>query len=205
MRDRLTSTCTEPGSAGRLPRMGPRRSRSRTAGFTFIEMILVVAILGILYAVGAVSFQGMMPKYRLRTTARRLGSTIEHTRLTAVSRGQWMGIHYNLTPRTDEEPYYQIIPAAPADYPNQPIEERQFLPKEPIEVGIRIARVLLADNHAVESGTINVLFSPMGNSGSHIVVFEDDAGRILSLKMNAISGMIDFVEGEEARFQHFEE
>ena len=68
-----------------------------------------------------------------------------------------------------------------------------------------MARVLLAGNQVIDRGTINVLFSPMGTSGSHIVVFENDSGRALSMKLNSITGGIDFLEGPDVTFQHFEE
>jgi hypothetical protein len=144
-----------------------------------------------------------MPKYKLRTAARYLGTTIEQVRLGAIQRGAWMGIHYALTPtEADTKPYYQIIPAAPEDCPDQPIEQRRFLSKQYLDV--RIARVLVAGNRAVETGSINVLFSPMGNSGSHIVVLEGPDGRFISMKMSSITGTIEFSETAEASFQHFE-
>jgi prepilin-type N-terminal cleavage/methylation domain-containing protein len=184
-----------------------RTRRFAADGFTFFEVMVVIVILGLLFSIGAVSLTPLVPKYRLRSSLRELGSTLEHVRLMAISRGLWMGVHYVLTPGPTEKStsYYQIIPPAPDDDPDQPVENREYLSKQYLPTGVHIARVLLAGNQVVDRGAINVLFSPMGNSGSHIVVLEDDANRGLSLKLNAITGGIDFIEGAGATFQHFEE
>ena len=184
-----------------------RDSRLARNGFTFFEIMLVVVILGILFSIGAISLTPLVPKYRLRTAARELGSTIEFVRLTAVSRGLWMGVHYVPTPGPGEKdrPYYQIIPPPPDDFPEQPIEDRELLTKQYLPEGVQIAKVILAGNQIVDRGSINVLFSPMGNAGSHIVVLEGQNDRFVSLKLNSITGSIDFIEGSNVTFQHFEE
>ena len=45
----------------------------------------------------------------------------------------------------------------------------------------------------------------MGNAGSHIVVLEGEDDRVMSIKMNCITGLIDFIETGNAEFRHFED
>lgn len=181
--------------------------KSRSAGFTFFEIMVVIVVLGLIFSLGAVSLTPLVPKYRLRSAIRELGSMVEHVRLTAVSRGVWMGIHYVLTPGPTEKstPYYQIIPPAPDDAPDEPVESRAFLNKQYLPTGVHIGRVVLSGNQVIDHGAINILFSPMGNAGSHVVILENDSGRLVSLKLNSITGGIDFGEGSNVTFQHFEE
>ncbi|HVR74973.1 MAG TPA: prepilin-type N-terminal cleavage/methylation domain-containing protein [Planctomycetota bacterium] len=184
------------------------RARRPDSGFTFFELVVVVAIIGTLFAIGIPSLRGLTPKYRLRTGARELGTTLEQLRLAAMTRGLWMGVRYVITPGArdgSEASHYRAIPPAPEDFPDQPVEDRELLEKHGLPTGVRIAKVILAGNQVIDSGSINVLFSPMGNAGSHVVVFEGSEGRILSLKMNCITGAIDFIDGHEAGFQHFAE
>jgi len=175
----------------------------RGAGFTLFEIIIVVLLIGILLAGGAVSMQGAIPKYRLRSAARGVATTIEHTRLMSVTRGAWLGIRYVLTPGSRDSsslPYYQVIPPPPDDNPDLPPEDREGLSKQELPHGVRIAQVILGGNQRVDRGSVNVLFSPMGNSGSHIVVLQGEGDRVLSVKLNAITGLMDFVEGPPIEF-----
>ena len=194
---RSTIATRSPGFRGR-----------RSAGFTFLELIIVLAIVSLLFAIGVPSLRGLTPRYRLRSAARSLGSTLEQVRLSAMGRGLWMGMHYVITPgsRDDSEgSYYQVIPPAPEDFPDQPVADRQLLEKQELSAGTRIARVILSGNQVIDRGSINVLFSPMGNAGSHIVVLEETEGRVFSLKMSCITGVIEFIEGGDVAFQHFAE
>lgn len=180
----------------------------RQAGFTFIELILVMAVIGILFSISLMSLKGMTPKYRLRSAARGLGSTIEQTRLMAVSRAEWLGIHYVFDPpptATDAEPrpYYQII--APGEYQDQPLEERPLLSKQVLPPGVVFRHIVLASNQIIDVGTWDILFSPNGNTGSHIVEFEGHEERVLCLKFNAITGLIDFYNTAGIMFRHLED
>jgi prepilin-type N-terminal cleavage/methylation domain-containing protein len=174
-------------------------------GFTFIELILVIAIVGVLFTIAAISFRGLMPKYYLRTSARAIATLVESLRLSAVTRGVWMGIHYELTPPGDERTYHEVVPPAPEDDPDQPIEERTRIGRERTAPGVRIARVVLPNSQTVDRGPVNILFSPMGNAGSHIVVLEGEEGRLSSVKLNCITGTVEVLENVEASFQHFVE
>jgi len=181
--------------------------RAGDSGFTFLELIIVLAVISTLFAIGIPTFRGLTPKYRLRSAARALGTTLETTRLSAMGRGLWMGVHYVLTPGardTGTESYYQVIPPAPEDFPDQPLADRQLLDKQPLD-GIRIARVILPSGQIIDRGSFSVLFSPMGNAGSHIVVLEGQDGLYASLKMSCITGVIEFYETGDISFQHFAE
>ncbi len=185
----------------RTLRHGPR------AGFTFLELVLVIAVIGTLFSISIMSLKGMTPKYRLRTAARELGSTIEQVRLMAVSRGEWMGIHYVLDPvptadDAEPPPFYQVI--APAEYPHQPMDERPRMSKKELPANVRFRHLLLSSNQSIEGGSWDVLFSPSGNTGSHIVALEGEEERVKYLKFNAITGLIDFFD-EEVAFRQLEE
>lgn len=180
-----------------------RTRGGRRGGFTFIEIILVIAILGVLFAIAAVSFRGLIPRYYLRSSARSIGTLVESLRLSAVTRGVWLGVRYELSPPGDERTYWEVIPPAPDDYPDQPIDQRQLIGRERTSPGVRIARVMLGNSQTIDRGQVNILFSPMGNAGSHIVVLEGEAGRLASVKLNCITGTVEVLEDVEATFQHF--
>ena len=187
-----------------------RNVRRRRFGFTILELVLVVVILGILFSVSVMSVRHLTPKYRSRTAARELVTTIEQARLSAVSRGAWMGILYVLDPpptssNSEPQPYYQLIPPPPADYPDQPLHERKPNSKQELPTGIRFREIRFAGDHTIDADTATVQFSPMGTAGSHIIVLEGPDGRVMSVKANCITGLIDFYETDDVSFRHFEE
>jgi prepilin-type N-terminal cleavage/methylation domain-containing protein len=182
-------------------RYGPSELRG-ARGFTFLELLLVLIMLGILFSLAIPSMKGITPKYRLRTAARQLGSQIEELRITAISRGYWVGIHYRLE---GERSTYQVIPPPPADYPDQPIENRSFLSRVELPPGVGISRIRLrGTNELITSGTVSIYLSPAGTMGSHSVTFVSNDGRYLTLEFNAITGNIDFFESEDSSFEDFE-
>ena len=53
-------------------------------GFTIIEIIIVIAVLGILVAIGVPNFLNWLPKYRLQSAARDLYSNMYRAKIGAI-------------------------------------------------------------------------------------------------------------------------
>lgn len=69
-----------PGSAFRRT----RRSVRRNAGFTILELVVVVAIVMILTAIGIVQSQDMVPRFRTRRAAVTFSSLVNQCRALAI-------------------------------------------------------------------------------------------------------------------------
>ena len=72
------------------------RLRSRNAGFTLVELITVVAIVGVLAALAGPSFTEMIARQRLRTGAFDLVGDLMLARSEAIKRG----VNVTVTPGT---------------------------------------------------------------------------------------------------------
>lgn len=178
----------------------------RRQGFTFLEMVVILGLIALLVTFSIPSLEGLAPKYRLRTAARRIASQLEYVRVAAISRERWMGLRYGFEGSgADDRPYYQVIPPAPDDDPHQPVEERQLQSKKALPPGVVFARVVLSDSRTFDRDTVDVFFSPTGNVGSHIVILEGQNDRVVSLKFNCITGILEFSESADAAFEHFED
>jgi len=59
-------------------------------GFTFVEVVVVVAIIGILASIGTVSLQSMMNNSTSRAALQSLNSTFLLARAEAIKRGGWV-------------------------------------------------------------------------------------------------------------------
>lgn len=64
---------------------------NRSGGFTLVELMMVIAIMGILMAVGTYVFMGNLPSYRLRAGAQRVAAHLQYLKARAVvtNRSAW--------------------------------------------------------------------------------------------------------------------
>src|SRR4051812_32932158 len=78
-------------AAGRtMPKMSPSRHRKiegKAAGFSIVELMVVLLIAGILLAIGIPSFQATIQNHRLITATNALFMAVNLTRSEAIHRG----------------------------------------------------------------------------------------------------------------------
>ena len=67
----------------------------RIAGFTMIELLLVVAVGGTLSAVSVAAISGPMQRYRMNTATRTITTEIRAARFTAVAKNRTMRVRFD--------------------------------------------------------------------------------------------------------------
>lgn len=195
----MRATCAE------IPGVAPSWRRG-SRGFTLIELIFVLILIGVISSMVIPNLSGLTPKYRMRTYARTIARTIHEMRVAAIATGKLTGIRYVLA---GEDSYVQPIPTAPIDYPDMALSERESSVKHELPAGVFIRGINLPGSRggAISNGTIDIGFSPNGTTGSHVVVLELESTTgppsILAVKFNSISGVIDYYN-HEVEFQHHE-
>jgi len=70
----------------------------KRSGFTVIELIMVIVVLGILTAVGVPNFLSWLPKYRLKSAARDLYSNLQLAKMAAIKSNQKCRVKYSVNP-----------------------------------------------------------------------------------------------------------
>lgn len=70
----------------------------KKSGFTLTELVIVIAVLGILTAVGVPNFLSWLPKYRLKSAARDLYSNMQLAKMAAIKSNQKCRVRYSVNP-----------------------------------------------------------------------------------------------------------
>jgi prepilin-type N-terminal cleavage/methylation domain-containing protein len=71
-------------------------------GFTIIELIIVIAVIGIMAAIAVPNFLSWLPQYRLKSAARDLHSNLQRTKIGAIKSNKKWAIVFNADARTYE-------------------------------------------------------------------------------------------------------
>jgi prepilin-type N-terminal cleavage/methylation domain-containing protein len=74
-----------------------RLTRQRQAGFTLIETLIVLAVIGILVLIAAPAFLGMLNRFKLTGTTREVASLMQAARLEAIKLNTPAQVNYDAT------------------------------------------------------------------------------------------------------------
>jgi len=171
--------------------------RPSVGAFTLLELILVIAILGLLVGLATTRIDYLVPKYRLRGGAREVGALLKQARSKAASAGRDVYVQVDVS----QGQYWMLVPfpklnddgtpREPAEWEYQEVF-RRALPSDGGK-GVEFVDVVLGTDQKVASGRALIRFSPFGASNHVIVNLRlDDAA--MSVKMNGLTGALSFYD-----------
>ena len=81
-------------------RTGPGSALGQQRGMTLIEIVIVLALLGLMAMIGTPAMELWLERYRVRTAAQEIATSIQLQRMRAVSRNRDHSIQFDTVART---------------------------------------------------------------------------------------------------------
>ena len=153
-----------------------RGGRSSRAGFTFIEMLVTVTIIAIVFGMG-MTISGLFgAESNLSAVASEYSKIVELTRLDAITQGRVAWVQVDLGDNDSATQYYRsVLEPEPGhendrsrqeDDPALHLVEWKAVPKE-----VRIESMTVGDSNPQSRGRVDIAIQPDGTLPSHLARF----------------------------------
>lgn len=167
----------------------------RDSGFTVIELMVVILLLGVVVGYGFLKIDNLVPSARLDKAARELGQTLTRLRSLSIFSGRTHFLEYDLdaqTYRLTRSTTIREQEEGAHDY----IESDWFeLPKK-----VRIKAIQFSDRGAETQGQVRVEFTPTGEVVGHLIhilsdEILDESKNRYTVELNPITGLVSYTQG----------
>jgi prepilin-type N-terminal cleavage/methylation domain-containing protein len=190
-------------------RFAPGSSRGGVAGFSLVELLLAIAIIGVLAGMVVIDYSGLLTYERLKQTGRKLGGYCERARAQAISRQRSCVLDLDF-----EHSRYRFIPDPARDrfgrFINPDSDDVEVvmsdddlaewnasfdwedLPRDVYFVDVQVGADAKFD---VQHRMISVRYGPDGTVDPFIIHLKTAAGDLFSVAMNGLDGTADCAPG----------
>ena len=132
-------------------------SRNRSKGFTLTELMIVIAVIGVLATVGGIAINRELPHYRLKGDA----GTIHRSFMTARTQSTSSGLQYAIEFDLDASPQKYVLRRGNANSGSTTWTMLSY--KKELSPGVTIAQI--NDGAVKTSGKVQIIFNPNGSTG----------------------------------------
>jgi len=170
----------------------------RTDGFTFLELAVVVTIIGIMMAITAPRFSASLSKATLGGTARGLAGTIAYIRNAAAKEGRSYFLNIDLDKEEhwatviNDEADLSLVQYQGIDLPDEELYFKEvsdgFISKKKLEKKIAFERILLPDGTDVSEGRVRIEFHPDGTTDEVVIYLTDSRERVYTVHLEHYNG-----------------
>ncbi|HEB51858.1 MAG TPA: prepilin-type N-terminal cleavage/methylation domain-containing protein [bacterium] len=180
----------------------PSEAASPDAGFTLIEILAVVALLGLLLGVVAPNLMGLVPSARLDGSAKTLQAKIADIRSESRIQAKRMQLELDL----DKGRFRVILPPEERLTSDQEIERDEDLADDrkdwiDLETGVVFAGAGTGKDGLVEKGFYRVTFDEYGFSADQVIALrlENDPTMVWTLSIRGLTGMLELHRSEDGQ------
>ncbi len=166
-------------------------ARPLTAGFTLIEISLVVALLGILLLLGATRMNTLTPERSLTSAARMLRATLEEMHNAVLLRGEAGTLVYDLSKGT----YRLEFPPPPPEEGLFVLQPSEILLEGTLPEGVVFQKVLRKGVPDQVGGELRLRLTAGGACTPHAVLLGLAAGgtAVQTLRVDPLLGTVQII------------
>lgn len=167
-----------------------------SAGFTLLELMTVVAILGLMLFLVLPNLDNILPGARISGAARTLAATVDFARSQAIFTGKPYEVHVHL-----DERWYQVI--RPEQISKKEWEMGVSAPKAYLPAGVRFRDIAFATGTRIDHGLVRIRLSPFGRFDEFVVHLIDTSRKdkkevIWTVQFNPLTGLAEFYNHDVA-------
>ena len=167
---------------------------NRRTGFTLVELIVVVLLVGLMMGVTITRLDYMVPKYRLRAGVREVSGVLKQGKVRAVASGKDVFFEMDLS----RGQYWLLVAFPPVDEQGKTVEGRavEYAPvfRRELPDGVSFTDVIFSEKEKITSGNTRIRLSPMGNSQHVIVNLRNRENREIAFRMNGFTGALRYFD-----------
>lgn len=175
----------------RARRVSALRPDGARAGFSLIELLAVIVVLGLIAAMVTINWRAILPRTELHSAVRELAAVLQGARSDAIARNAAFDVQYDL----DEHRYRIVTPFRTGGGLAASNEERHALEWHALPPTVRFGGITIGTEE-YEKGIVYVRFDPLGSASGHVIVLSQPMDEnTYTIEVQGLLGLIDYHEG----------
>lgn len=164
---------------------------SARAGFSLIEMLAVLVILGLIATIVTVSWKAMLPHEQLTSAVRALAGALQGARSEAIARNGEFRIEYDF----EKGRYRTVTPFKAGGGLAGRDDDRMAFDWIVFPESVKFQRIMV-DGVEYSRGIVFVRFDPLGAASGHtITLLQEPERNTYTVDVQALTGLIEYHEG----------